>query len=41
MIRALTDLLDTDNNLLAAITEVERQMDEQGFYQRAKRAIPQ
>jgi DNA-binding MarR family transcriptional regulator len=39
MIHALTDLLTTDNNLLTAITEVEHRMDEQGFYQRAKRSI--
>jgi DNA-binding MarR family transcriptional regulator len=39
MIHALNDLLATDNNLLAAITEVEQQMDEQSFYQRARKAM--
>jgi DNA-binding MarR family transcriptional regulator len=39
MIRALSELLATENNLLAAITEVEALMDEQGFYQRAKKEI--
>jgi DNA-binding MarR family transcriptional regulator len=39
MIRALDDLLTTQNNLLTAITEVEARMEEQGFYQRAKKEI--
>jgi len=39
MIRALGDLLATHNNLLTAITEVEARMEEQGFYQRAKKEI--
>jgi DNA-binding MarR family transcriptional regulator len=39
MIRALGDLLATQDNLLTAITEVEARMEEQGFYQRAKKEI--
>jgi DNA-binding MarR family transcriptional regulator len=39
MIHALNDLLATENNLLATITEVERRMDEQSFYQRARKAM--
>ena len=39
MTRALGDLLATHNNLLTAITEVEARMEEQGFYQRAKKEI--
>jgi DNA-binding MarR family transcriptional regulator len=37
MIRALDELLATKNNLLTAITEVEERLEEQGFYQRAKK----
>lgn len=39
MIDALNELLATRNNLLEAITEVERRMDEQSFYQRARKAM--
>ena len=34
MTGTLTDLLSTKNNLLAAITEVEQRLEQQGFYQR-------
>lgn len=36
MTAAATDLTNTPTNLMAAISEVEQQMDVQGFYQRAK-----
>ena len=36
MIAAATQLIDTENNLMKAITEVEQQMEIQSFYQRAK-----
>jgi DNA-binding MarR family transcriptional regulator len=39
MIQALNDLLTTKNNLLDAVTEVERRMEEQSFYQRAKKTM--
>lgn len=36
MIAAATQLTDTQNNLMKAIEEVEKQMEIQSFYQRAK-----
>jgi DNA-binding MarR family transcriptional regulator len=39
MIHALNDLLTTKNNLLDAVTEVERRMEEQSFYQRARKTM--
>jgi DNA-binding MarR family transcriptional regulator len=36
MIAAATQLIDTENNLMKAIAEVEQQMEIQSFYQRAK-----
>lgn len=39
MTQALNDLLTTKNNLLDAVTEVERRMEEQSFYQRAKKTM--
>ena len=36
MVAAATQLIDTENNLMKAITEVEQQMEIQSFYQRAK-----
>jgi DNA-binding MarR family transcriptional regulator len=36
MIAAATDLINTQNNLMRAIAEVEQQMEIQSFYQRAK-----
>lgn len=36
MIVAATQLTDTENNLMKALTEVEQQMEIQSFYQRAK-----
>jgi DNA-binding MarR family transcriptional regulator len=36
MIAATTRLIDTQNNLMKAINEVEQQMEIQSFYQRAK-----
>ncbi|MFD2147596.1 MarR family winged helix-turn-helix transcriptional regulator [Mucilaginibacter antarcticus] len=36
MITAATDLINTQNNLMKAIAEVEQQMELQSFYQRAK-----
>ena len=36
MIAATAQLIDTQNNLMKAIEEVEQQMEIQGFYQRAK-----
>lgn len=36
MIAATAQLIDTPNNLMKAIEEVEQQMDVQSFYQRAK-----
>jgi len=37
MVAAITELTNTTNNLLQAIGEVETQMQQQGFYQRALR----
>lgn len=39
MIQALNDLLTPKNNLLDAVTEVERRMEEQSFYQRARKTM--
>ncbi|HEV3411018.1 MAG TPA: MarR family winged helix-turn-helix transcriptional regulator [Puia sp.] len=39
MNRALSELLATKHNLLTALTEVEQRLEEQGFYQRAKKEI--
>lgn len=36
MIDAATQLINTENNLMKALTEVEEQMEIQSFYQRAK-----
>lgn len=36
MIAATAQLIETENNLMKAIQEVEQQMELQGFYQRAK-----
>ncbi|MES2379123.1 MAG: MarR family transcriptional regulator [Bacteroidota bacterium] len=36
MIAAATQLIDTENNLMKAMAEVEQQMEIQSFYQRAK-----
>jgi hypothetical protein len=36
MISAATELINTPNNLMKAIDEVEHQMELQSFYQRAK-----
>jgi DNA-binding MarR family transcriptional regulator len=36
MIAAATQLIDTQNNLMKAMDEVEQQMEMQSFYQRAK-----
>jgi DNA-binding MarR family transcriptional regulator len=35
MVAAITELTNTTNNLMRAIAEVETQMQQQGFYQRA------
>jgi DNA-binding MarR family transcriptional regulator len=37
MIKALTQLTDTSNNLMRAITEVEAQLKEKSFFERAKK----
>ena len=37
MVAAITELTHTQNNLMAAINEVEAQIQEQGFFQRARR----
>jgi DNA-binding MarR family transcriptional regulator len=36
MVQALTALIDTSNNLMKAISEVENKMKQQGFYNRAE-----
>ena len=36
MVAAATQLIDTENNLMKAMAEVEQQMEIQSFYQRAK-----
>lgn len=37
MIKTLEEMLNTPNNILAAVNEVEMQMQEQSFFQRSKR----